>query len=54
VDKPGSTSIEYIPHLFNTANNLPDGRRGWYMYWRTGADSINDTAFRLLQDKTSA
>jgi HK97 family phage major capsid protein len=54
VDKPGSTSIEYIPHLFNTANNLPDGRRGWYMYWRTGADSINDTSFRLLQDKTSA
>lgn len=54
VDKPGSTSIEYIPHLFNTANNLPDGRRAWYMYWRTGADSINDLAFRLLQDKTSA
>jgi HK97 family phage major capsid protein len=54
VDKPGSVSIEYIPHLFNTANNLPDGRRAWYMYWRTGADSINDLAFRLLQDKTSA
>lgn len=54
VDKPGSTSIEFIPHLFNTSNNLPDGRRGWYMHWRTGADSINDLAFRLLQDKTSA
>ncbi len=54
VDKPGSVSIEYIPHLFNTANNLPDGRRAWYMYWRTGADSVNDAAFRLLQDKTSA
>jgi HK97 family phage major capsid protein len=25
VDKPGSTAIEFIPHLFNTANNLPDG-----------------------------
>lgn len=54
VDKPGSTSIEFIPHLFNTANNLPDGRRAWYMHNRTGADSGNILAFRLLQDKTSA
>ena len=54
IDKPGSVSIEYIPHLFNTANNLPDGRRAWYMYWRTGADVWNTAAFRLLQDKTSA
>lgn len=54
VDKPGSFAIEYIPMLFNTANNLPDGRRGWYAHWRTGADSVNDLAFRLLQDKTSA
>jgi HK97 family phage major capsid protein len=54
VDKPGSTSVEFIPHFFNVANNLPDGRRGWYMHWRNGADSVNDLAFRLLQDKTTA
>lgn len=54
VNKPGSMSIEFIPHLFNTANNLPDGRRGWFMHFRHGADSVNDNAFRLLQDKTSA
>lgn len=54
VDKPGSTSIEFIPHLFNTSNNLPDGRRAWYMHFREGADSVNDLAFRLLQDKTTA
>lgn len=54
VDKPGSFAVEFIPQMFNTANNLPDGRRGWYAYWRTGADSVNDLAFRLLQDKTSA
>lgn len=54
VDKPGSMSVEYIPHMFNTSNNLPDGRRGWYAYWRTGADSVNDTAFRLTQDVTTA
>lgn len=53
VDKPGSTSIEFIPHLFNTSNNLPDGRRGWYMHFRNGADSVNDLAFRILQDKTT-
>lgn len=54
VDKPGSFSVEFIPHLFNTNANLPDGRRAWYCYWRTGGDSVVDTAFRLLQDKTSA
>lgn len=54
VDKPGSFAVEYIPHLFNTATNLPDGRRAWYAHWRTGADSGNDLAFRVLQDKTSA
>lgn len=54
VDKPGSTAIELIPHLFNTANNLPDGRRAWYMHFRNGGNSVNDNAFALLQDKTSA
>lgn len=54
VDKPGSMGIEFIPHLFNTSNNLPDGRRGWYLSWRSGGDSINDSAFALLADKTSA
>ena len=28
VDRPGGMSVEYIPHLFNTSNNLPDGGRG--------------------------
>jgi HK97 family phage major capsid protein len=54
VDKPGSTSVEFIPHMFNTSNNLPDGRRAWYMHFRNGSDSVNDLAFRLLQDKTTA
>jgi len=54
VDKVGSTAVQYIPTLFNTTTNLPDGRSGWYISWRSGADSILDTAFRLLQDATSA
>lgn len=54
VDMPGGMSVEYIPHMFNTSNNLPDGRRGWYAYWRTGANVLDANAFRLLQDRTSA
>ncbi len=54
VDKPGSTTLDFIPNLFNTSNNLPDGRRGWYMRFRSGAEPTNVLAFRLLQDKTSA
>lgn len=54
LDKPGSTAIEFIPHLFNTTTNLPDGRRAWYMHFRTGSNSVNDAAFALLVDKTSA
>lgn len=46
-DRVGST-VEYIPHLFSTGSNLPMGKRGWVMWFRTGADSMVDTAFRLL------
>jgi HK97 family phage major capsid protein len=42
-------SVELIPHLFDVTNNRPTGQRGWYAWWRVGADSINDAAFRLLQ-----
>lgn len=46
-------AVEFVPHLFNTANNLPDGRRGWYAYWRVGADSINDKGFVVLNVATT-
>lgn len=54
VDRPGGMTVEFIPQLFNTANNLPDGRRAWYATWRNGADCTNPGAFRLLVDKTTA
>jgi len=54
VDKPGSTSLEFIPVLTGGTANYPNGTRGWYQRFRSGADSVNDLAFRLLQDKTSA
>lgn len=48
VDRVGF-SVEFIPHLFGTTNARPTGQRGWYGYWRVGADSIDDNAFRYLQ-----
>jgi HK97 family phage major capsid protein len=40
-------SIEPIPMLFGS-NGRPTGSRGIYAYYRTGADSVNDNAFVLL------
>jgi HK97 family phage major capsid protein len=39
--------VEFIPHLVGT-NRRPTGQRGWYAYYRVGADSVNDGAFRML------
>jgi len=47
-------NLEFIPHLFHTSNNLPSGQRGWFGYWRVGADSVNDDAFRLLDVPSAA
>lgn len=47
VDRIGM-QVEFIPHLFATANNLPSGQRGWFARFRVGADSVNDGAFRML------
>lgn len=46
-DRVGMT-VELIPHLVGS-NRRPTGQRGWYAYYRVGADSVNDDAFRLLQ-----
>jgi HK97 family phage major capsid protein len=53
VDKPGSTSLEFIPILLGS-NRLPNGARGFYLHWRTGANMPRLNAGRLLVDKTSA
>lgn len=44
-DRIGMT-VELIPHLVG-ANRRPTGQRGWYAYYRVGADSVNDGAFRM-------
>lgn len=46
VDRLGTT-LRYIPDTFG-ANGRPTGQSGWLAYWRTGSDSVNDGAFRLL------
>lgn len=43
-------SVELVPHLFDVTTNRPTGSRGWFAWARVGADSINDLAFRLLQN----
>lgn len=45
-DRLGMT-VDFIPHLFGT-NRRPTGQSGWYAYYRVGADSVNDAAFRML------
>lgn len=52
VDRVGM-SIELVPHLFG-ANQRPTGQRGYYGYMRTGADSVDDNAFRALSIPTTA
>jgi HK97 family phage major capsid protein len=42
-------SLELVPHLFG-ANQRPTGQRGWFASARHGFDSVNDLAFRLLQN----
>ncbi len=43
------TMVEFIPHLFSTSNNRPTGQRGWYAFYRVGADSVLDDGFRMLK-----
>ncbi len=38
-------AVEFVPLLMSPGNSLPNGRRGWYCHFRTGADSVNNTAF---------
>ncbi|WP_189243169.1 phage major capsid protein [Planobispora rosea] len=46
-------SVELVPHVFDATTNTPTGQRAWFAWARVGADSINDSAFRLLQNKTT-
>lgn len=47
VDRVGM-SVELVPHLFATANNLPSGQRGLYAFWRNNSKVLVQNAFRFL------
>lgn len=51
IARRGGMSVELVPHLFHTGNNRPSGQRGWFAWARIGGDSVNDAAFRLLQNQ---
>jgi predicted phage gp36 major capsid-like protein len=55
LDRVG-TSVYFLPPgvLQNTANNLRDGRVGWFAVWRTGAEPLTIAAFRMLDVETAA
>ena len=43
------TVIDFVPHLFHTTTNRPTNQSGWLAYFRVGADSVNDGAFKMLR-----
>ncbi len=44
-------NVEFVPQLFDVTNNRPTGQRGWFAHARIGGNSVNDNAFRLLQNQ---
>jgi HK97 family phage major capsid protein len=43
-------TVELVNHLLGATNGRPTGQRGWFAYARHGFDSVNDSAFRILQN----
>ena len=47
-------SVTFVPPGFlKGAGGRPDGRVGWYAYWRVGGESLVDGAFRVLDIATT-
>ena len=47
VDRVGM-SVELVPHLLGTGNNLPNGTRALYAWWRTGGRVVDSGAVAVL------
>jgi HK97 family phage major capsid protein len=55
VDRIGLSVAFLSPGILqNTTTNLPDGRVGWYAYWRTGGKVLTAAAVRVLSIPTTA
>ena len=52
VDRVG-LNVELIPHLFATGNNRPSGQRGFYAWWRSGAEVVDASSFAMLSIPTT-
>ncbi len=48
IDGVGMT-VEPVPHIFHTSNNLPSGERGIFCRWRTGSTVAAPLAFKVLK-----
>lgn len=48
IDGVGMT-VEPVPHIFHTSNNLPSGERGLFVRWRTGSTVAAPLAFKVLK-----
>jgi HK97 family phage major capsid protein len=48
IDGVGMT-VEPVPIMFHTSNNLPSGERGLFCRWRTGSTVAAPLAFRVLK-----
>jgi HK97 family phage major capsid protein len=48
VDRVGM-SVLYEPMVKDQATGRPNGKAGWFAFWRVGADVVDADAFRLLQ-----
>lgn len=47
-DHVRGTQLETIPTQFDQASGRPNATRGWFLTWRTGADTVDPDAFRVL------
>jgi HK97 family phage major capsid protein len=50
VDRAGM-NVEVLPLVTDVTNNRPTGERGLFAWARFGSNSVNDRAFRLLQNQ---
>ena len=48
IDGVGMT-VEPVPFIFHTSNNLPSGERGLFCRWRTGSTVAAPLAFKVLK-----
>lgn len=42
-------SVEFIPNYFDTSTGRPTAQRGWLAHWRTGGNTVDANAFRILR-----